>query len=304
MLPGPVPGVSNAAPRLVRVSASFAGKPELATVLNITLYPMASDIEPRLRGPSGDVPVARAITLNATSSFDPDDPLRAAPLRFDWECRRSDYPVPCFSGINNAGNINGSVWSLPASTLTAGVEHTFTVLVSRIDPSTGAAVSGSEAAASLIMTPRAAGVPSGRIRRVCGPATCPTAHTAGEPLTLSLLADTGAETATITWRSDQVPSLSCAGSECTVPAALLPSAGAVTVVAELTGQGNVKGTTSLTVPINGVPKCAAAAGCLAVTVNSETFPTSSFTAEATGFEDDSPDLRCAQLSGRVVQTLP
>jgi hypothetical protein len=85
-----------------------------------------------------------------------------------------------------------------------------------------------------------------------------------------------------------------------IPAASLPTGGAVTVTATLTKTGAPVSTTTITVPINGKPKCsptAPAEDCLEVLAVSETFPDATYSALPVGFEDDDvTPLRC-ELQG-------
>lgn len=123
-----MPGSS--APKLVRVTAKFAGS-DAATSVNVTLLPFPRPLVAKLRGPSGDIPDTRTIVLNAAGSADPDDPQGVNPLAVKWECIRADFPQTCFTGINSFGTQDGLTWTLPANLLTPDIEHTFRVTVTR-----------------------------------------------------------------------------------------------------------------------------------------------------------------------------
>ncbi|KAF8061401.1 hypothetical protein HT031_004492 [Scenedesmus sp. PABB004] len=292
VLPGPVAIPGNQT-RLVSLSAYFTGKASGATNMTFTLVALPSDLTAVLKGPSGDVPAARTIVLDASGSSDADDPQATSPLAVSWSCKRADFPEPCFTGANNFGEQAGPRWRLPAALLAPGVEHTFTASVSRV--AANGTTTGAPVAASLTLTPRAEAVPTGRIRRVCGGGACPPRHSADAPLALTMALDAGAEGAAVAWRSDQIPGLAdvagVAGADLVIPASALPASGSVTVDATVTAAGK-SSATRLTVPINGRPACAAAA-CLSLGAVEGSFPSASVTAKATDFVDDDAALRRA-----------
>lgn len=276
VVPGPI--APTATYPKASVAARFASRTE-ATVLNITLYGQASELRPVLRGPSGSVRMDRTIVLNATSSMDPDDPANSiTPFSIAWDCRRSDWPTPCYTG-RPFGSQQELSWSFEGSNLAAGVEYTFTATLSKHGRY------GSYPA-SLKLTPTSDPVPTGRIVRVCAAHVCPTIHTSVDPLPLSIVADAGSEGAVVSWSSDQVPSISSFNGhlDINIPADQLPSSGAVTVTATLT-KGGLSSKTIITVPINGKPTCNRLL-CLAVTATSSVFPAARFSAMPTGFVDD------------------
>lgn len=284
VIPGPI--APTATPLTASVTAKFAGRTE-TTVLNITLYGQASELRPVLRGPSGSVRMDRTIVLNASSSMDPDDPTNSiTPFNINWECRRSDWPTPCYTG-RAFGSQQELSWSFEGSNLAAGVEYTFTATLSKRSRH------GSYPA-SLKLTPTSNPVPTGRLVRVCAARLCPTMHNSVDPLPLSVLADAGSEGAVVSWSSDQVPFISSFSGrlDINIPADQLPSSGAVTVTATLTKAG-LSSQALITVPINGKPTCSRAP-CLALTDTNSVFPAARFSAVPTGFVDDDAEgsLRC------------
>lgn len=280
VIPGPVPGASG--PKLVRVTANFAGA-AAATSVSVTLKPLASPLVAKLRGPAGDIPDTRTIVLNAAGSSDPDDPQGANPLTVIWECIRADFPQTCFTGINSFGKQDGLTWTLPASLLTANIEHTFRVTVARADGS------GSVSDA-VTLKPTTAKVPTGRIRRVCGVSDCPIRHSADDALSLTMALDAGSESATVTWSVEQMPSLApVTGQDFTITSGNLPKTGYVSVRA-VVAQGAAQSRTRVHIPINGKPECAGTC-TLKVTPTAGVFPAARFAAEAVGFFDDQPGLR-------------
>jgi hypothetical protein len=285
VIPGPVAGVSGPDDvKTVTLTAAFADNPGAAVSYAITLVPLLSPVKAVLRGPSGDVRADKLIVLNASSSLDPDDPANATPFAITWGCTRADYPTPCFAGTAY-GMQAGLSWSLSASLLTPGVQHTFTATVSK---------AGRSASASVSLTPVDVRVPTGRVLRVCASAAgCPARHSASAPLALSLVSDSPA--ATVAWSSDQgIPALAAAGNsrDIVLPAASLPASGAVAVTATLTSAGGSSSKTSILVPINARPQCSGPSGsCLVITSASSVFPGASFAAQAVGITDDSTSLK-------------
>lgn len=267
---------------------------EPTTTVDVFLTPQASPVKALLRGPSGDVRADSTITLSATGSVDPDDLTNTSPFQVTWDCTREDFPTPCFSG-KAYGTQTGLSWSIPASLLAVDKKHTFTAKISKAD--------GRSDAASVVITPKAAAIPTGRIQRVCATPTCPLSHSADAPLSLSVTLDSTSADAAIAWKSDQLAGISSndGKSDINIAAAALPTSGSVTVTAVLTKAG-LSSQTSTTVPINGGPVCASTP-CLAVTTVSDTFPGATFNAVPANFQDDdSTPLRygpsdCAAQSG-------
>lgn len=288
VLPGPVPGVTNGQRITVQLTANFVGGVD-KTQVNVTLVAAGSQLVAKLKGPSGDIKSDRDIILNAAGSYDPDDPQGTRPLSVVWECIRADYPAPCFTGANNTGNRTGLTWSLNAKLLAPGLEHVFKATVKRTNADNSVDES-SAATASVTFTPKAAAIPSGRIRRVCSTDACPELHSTDSALIVTMALDAASEGAAITWGSVQVPELgNVTGKDFVIPASMLPKTTAITISATL-DSGSATSTTSVTIPINGKPTCTRAAGCITVDVTSGAYP-AKFTAEAVGFVDDQPDLR-------------
>lgn len=189
-------------PITVTLAAKFKGAADVtATTVEVVLTPEGSPISAVLRGPSGDVRADRTITLNAASSVDPDDPSNNTPMEVEWRCQREDFPNPCFTGTD-FGSQNGLTWSIRAGLLSPDLKHVFTVNLRKV---TGDATK--HASAFLVVTPKAAAIPTGRLVRVCAGTACPEKHSADMPLALSLVTDAASAGATVTWTSDQVKSI-------------------------------------------------------------------------------------------------
>jgi hypothetical protein len=284
VIAAPVPAVTAGDTRKLRLRAKFVGS-SLESTAEVTVVAIGSPLVADLKGPSGDIKNDRTIVLDGGKSVDPDDPNGNQPMVVEWECMRADYPSPCFAGTNY-GEQKGTTWRFKADLLQDNIQHTFRMTVLK---GTGAAKRSDTATVSI--TPRSAAkkIPTGRINRICSGAACPTRHNADVPLALSLTLDANAAGGSIAWKSDQLSNLGT-NADIIIPASQLPARGSVTVEAQLTLNGE-SSSTQRTIPINGKPVCTKAQGCLQITVNSDTFPTASFTAAVSGYTDDGNSLR-------------
>jgi hypothetical protein len=120
VLPPPVPAEAGHTYGL-RLTASFQGAASSAATADVALTAVASPLVVSLVGPSGDT-TAASVVLDASNSFDPDDP--STPLSFSWACVREDYPRPCFTGTNTGNMLNGgSRWAHDGILLRLLVQH-------------------------------------------------------------------------------------------------------------------------------------------------------------------------------------
>lgn len=104
VLPPPVPAEAGHTYGL-RLTASFEGAASSAAITDVSHTAVASPLVVSLVGPSGEIPAAASVVLDAANSFDPDD--QSTPLSFSWTCVREDYPRPCFTGTNTGNKLNG-----------------------------------------------------------------------------------------------------------------------------------------------------------------------------------------------------
>lgn len=58
-----------------------------------------------LRGPTGDVGDDADLLLDATASSDPDSLPSLQSLTYVWECRRADFPTPCFTSAEQGDQV-------------------------------------------------------------------------------------------------------------------------------------------------------------------------------------------------------
>lgn len=83
---------------------------------------------------------AEDLVLDASGWKDPDDPNKAAPVSFSWDCAFEIATLPCFGG-RLVGTREGSLWKIPMAAFKAPDEeeptysrkHTFSVSVSKGD---------------------------------------------------------------------------------------------------------------------------------------------------------------------------
>ncbi|KAG2486681.1 hypothetical protein HYH03_014611 [Edaphochlamys debaryana] len=252
----------------------------------VTLTVLAQPPGASLTGPTGDTAAETALVLDATASRDPDASAGSATLTFVWECKRADYPTPCFSTSNQGDQATSpGKWTIPAGLLTSGVWHTFTVRVSKSVPEGTPPL---ESTATLKLRPRPAEpcFPRGTLRRLCAPALCSRPHPMGRPLDLMLTVEGTAGSTdvikSVVWSSDQAPSVATLKGTggptsgvflLTIPPASLPSAPSITVAATMMNANGTSGVATLTIALSSAPYCsdtstpAAGSGpCLAVTV--------------------------------------
>ncbi|GIL88814.1 hypothetical protein Vretifemale_16745, partial [Volvox reticuliferus] len=214
-LPAPLPVVHGQSIQL-QVKAVYDGsipggstQSSIVTMTAIGAVPYAY-----VYGPSGDVPNDSVLVFNATSSRDPDTTPDMQQLEFSWDCRREDYPNPCFTGTEQGDwDTTPGVWQVPASLLTAGIRHTITVTVNKVVPEQTSALASS---ASLEFRPRRAEepFPRGTLTRQCAIAAalangvCVSPHNADEDLTLMLEVAPDYMDAGVSWSSTEVPGAS------------------------------------------------------------------------------------------------
>jgi hypothetical protein len=287
VLPPPVPAALGQQYR-VELSTGFVGSSVSSTSV-VTLVAAGPPLSAALDGPSGDVPEAWVVVLNASRSNDPADP--SALLTYSWDCLRADFPVPCFNS-STRGTQAGAVWTIPGDVLAADVAHTFTVTVTRDTRS---------ASAQVTLTPRAGVIPTGKLQRQCaasssdGSGGCSGPHNTDQPLAIVLqLAPGAAESLTWQW---QVAGQAMPGADnstkLVIPADQLPGSGTLDISVALTNvTSSTSGATSIMVPLNPAPRCTAAApgGCLVITTLSSTFGADRFQAAAVGVVDDGASL--------------
>ncbi|KXZ41465.1 hypothetical protein GPECTOR_451g350 [Gonium pectorale] len=292
--PPPIPAVHGQFISL-RASASFAGVANSQASDDVTMTAVGSAPSAKLTGAGGDVADNAVILLSALGSSDPDS--STTKLTYKWDCRREDFPAPCFTGSAMGDNTTTpGVYLLPPSLLTLGKKHTVTVTVSK---PVRQGASPLRATASVTFRPRSASepFPRGKLERMCSSAECAFAHSTNKDLVLQLTLDKAYRKATVAWQSDELESVSAltartvsAGTYLlTIPAASLPSGvSSITVTANLALNG-IDGASIVTVPLNAAPFCslspASPSACVRVTLASDTFPKAVATLRVLGWAD-------------------
>jgi hypothetical protein len=247
------------------------------TVLQLRLVAHAAAPVAVLSAPGGEVTPDMVLLLDASSSWDPEEPEGAEALAASWACWRADTLAPCFATVGDArpgckplpntqlrpppppptplhptppspthlqakrGNQGALYWELPAALLP---QDKWVVVQLTVSKGAGATYRTDTARTTLRLRPAAAkssaGLPRGFIAR-----GSPGPHSSNEPLTLTAVLANGSETADVAWSS---PSINLQGYfndvqlgelDLTVPALLLPhNAAWVTFYADLT-QGSL-----------------------------------------------------------------
>ncbi|GIL67802.1 hypothetical protein Vafri_21078 [Volvox africanus] len=322
---GPLRNVIHGQSISLRVTATYSGGGSgSAEVLVVASGspPLAS-----LKGPAGDVLDNTTLVFNASASSDPDNPSdpRGA-LKYSWECRRSDYPTPCFAS-SEQGSQGQGLWTLPPRLLSSDVWHTITATVYKNVTEGATPLS---ATSSVSFRPRSATSPflRGTLSRLCAATACSAPHSTDRDLTVLLQLAAPYNTAstaagiTVTWSSTEAPAVSglsavtattnpssglAAGAfQLTIPTAFLPSAeSSITITATLvmtvatSASVSISGTATLTVPLNGAPYCTFSstdpAACFTLTTLNASFPSAAFTLRAVGWADVGQDTTSSQL---------
>lgn len=131
------------------------------------------------------------------------------------------------------------------------------------------------------MRPRAAGVPTGTLKRVCAGA-CPAKHAGDRDLVIALL---GAPAdAPVAWTVNGEAAEASAAGKLVVAPASFPAGGEPVQIVATIGEGEAAGRAALAVPVNAAPACEGA--CIAAPATA-TFG-AAVAAKATGFSDDGP----------------
>ncbi|GIM01490.1 hypothetical protein Vretimale_6287 [Volvox reticuliferus] len=321
IIKGPLKNVTHGQSISLRVTATYSGggsgSADVVVVASGSA-PLAS-----LKGPMGDVLDNTTLLFNATASSDPDNPSEPrGALKYSWDCRRSDYPTPCFTSSEQGSQEQG-LWTLPPGLLSSGIWHTITVTVYK---NVNEGATPLSATSSVSFRPRSATTPfpRGTLSRLCAAAACSAPHSTDRNLTVLLqlaapynTASTAA-TVIVTWASAEAPAVSgltavtaitnpssglpAGAFQLTIPAAFLPSAqSSITITANLStsSSATTNGAATLTVPLNGAPYCTLSstdpAACFTLTTLNASFPSAAFTLRALGWADVGQDTTSQQL---------
>ncbi|GIL87895.1 hypothetical protein Vretifemale_15941 [Volvox reticuliferus] len=321
IIKGPLKNVTHGQSISLRVTATYSGGGSGSAdvvVLASGSAPLAS-----LKGPTGDVLDNTTLLFNATASSDPDNPSdpRGA-IKYSWDCRRSDYPTPCFTSSEQGSQEQG-LWTLPPGLLSSGIWHTITVTVYKNVTEGATPLS---ATSSVSFRPRSATTPfpRGTLSRLCAAAACSAPHSTDRNLTVLLQLAAPYNTAStavtviVTWASAEAPAVSgltavtaitnpssglpAGAFQLTIPAAFLPSAqSSITITANLStsSSATTNGAATLIVPLNGAPYCTLSstdpAACFTLTTLNASFPSAAFSLLAHDWADVGQDTTSQQL---------
>ncbi|GLI60874.1 hypothetical protein VaNZ11_003092 [Volvox africanus] len=284
----------------LRISASYSGS-NISSYDEVTMVTLGSKPIARVRGPSGKVPSNGTLIFNATSSRDPDITPDLQQLQYSWECRREDYPNPCFNGAEQGDQSTDGVWQIPASLLTTEIRHTIIVTVNKVVPIGTSPLASTASTEFELSAPGS--FPTGNLTRQCSPDQCAKPHNTADDLVVLLTLDTDFITGTtVVWESKDVPGISTLTAVRTVtgaimlslPSAILPTnLDEISITAKLTWKG-VGGLAFLKVSLDAPPFCTLGepSQCLQVILDNDQYPQAVATISAIGWRDylDGTDL--------------
>ncbi|KAG2497301.1 hypothetical protein HYH03_004884 [Edaphochlamys debaryana] len=251
-----------------RFSDMSATDPANFATATVTLTALGQPPVAVLTGPNGDVSASTAIVLVATGSTDPAVAAGETPaFTYTWECKRSDFPVPCFKTSDTGDQATtAGKWSIPAGLLSNDVWHEFIVTVAKTVEQ-GAVPLQASTSLKLRLKAGTTSFPRGSLQRLCTPALCGSPHSIDQTLGLMLvLAEESISTVkTVTWASAQAAAV--ADLEATdgpaagmfllsiPPASLSATLTSITVDATMTTADGATGMATITVPLNSAPYC-------------------------------------------------
>ncbi|GIL88894.1 hypothetical protein Vretimale_16895 [Volvox reticuliferus] len=281
----------------LRIYASFDGS-STSSYDEVTMIGLGSKPIARIRGRAGKVSKTGTLVFNATSSRDPDTTPEMQQLEFSWDCRREDYPNPCFTGTEQGDwDTTPGVWQIPASLLTAGIRHTITVTVNKVVPIGTSALTSSTSMQFEVA--EAGSFPTGTLSRMCSPDQCAKPHNTADDLAIMLAMDAGFSTGiTVIWASEDVPSIATLKAVqkangaffLTVPSAILPTnLDEISISAKMTSKDGATGLAFLKVSLDAPPFCTLNAAnpskCLEVVLANKQYPQAVATISAIEWSD-------------------
>ncbi|GMH39711.1 hypothetical protein BSKO_07609 [Bryopsis sp. KO-2023] len=179
------------------------------TSTKVTLSAQGSPLIARIDGPYGNVVVENEICLDASGSFDPEDPQGIRPIAVEWICSLEAVGgKPCFSGKEQPV-VEGGRLCVPRSLLTVGSRYVYTAQISKVDAGQAGSVTRS-ASATTTFVPLAPDsvIPTGAAKLLCGSEKCPSLLSPGEDVNLMVVVDPEHVNSTsIEWACDGIDNL-------------------------------------------------------------------------------------------------
>ncbi len=173
----------------VTLTVAFVRTPSVTYRTTQTVLVLGDPLVASLAGsPSGLVSNTGTLVFNASQSTDPSDQSNSvAPMRYSWTCTRADQPLAsCFTDRGYTGNRNGSIWTVDASKLVAGVQASFVVTLTK-----GSGATLRTASATTTVTATSNPTFSVSLSLFCGynlqtgrPNVCPSLATAVGPISV------------------------------------------------------------------------------------------------------------------------
>ncbi|GIL50461.1 hypothetical protein Vafri_6653 [Volvox africanus] len=278
----------------LRISASYSGS-SISSYDEVTMVAVGSKPIARIRGPSGKVPSGGTLIFNATSSRDPDTTPDSQMLQYSWDCRREDYPNPCFTGAEQGDQATASgVWTIPASLLTEGIRHTITVTVSKVVPIGTSTLASTASIEFEVSAPGS--FPTGNLTRQCSPSQCAKPHNTADNLVVMLALDTQfINGTTVVWESKEAPGIATLTAVRTatgavlliLPSAILPTnLDEISITAKMSWNG-ATGLAFIKVSLDAPPFCTlgAPSKCVQVILANDQYPQAVATISAVGWSD-------------------
>ncbi|GMH45555.1 hypothetical protein BSKO_13512 [Bryopsis sp. KO-2023] len=154
--------------------------------VDVQMTALGSPLVAKLDGPTGDVVLKEDICLDASGSYDPDDPSALSELSATWRCEVDELGgEACFTGTMQP-IIEGTRLCIPKEALVPGRWHFYTVSISRTD------LEQTRSASAVVQfRPRPEGslIPTGRAKPVCGSMECPATLNPSEVINLTVTVD-------------------------------------------------------------------------------------------------------------------
>ncbi|GMH45547.1 hypothetical protein BSKO_13504 [Bryopsis sp. KO-2023] len=285
--------------RLVAYLLDSSGGLQGQSLLDVQMTALGSPLVAKLDGPTGDVVLKEDICLDASGSYDPDDPSALSELSTKWRCEVDELGgEACFTGKTQP-IIEGTKLCIPKEALAPGRWHFYTVSISRTD------LEQTRSASSMIQfRPQQEGslIPTGRAKPVCGSLECPATLNPSEIINLMVTVDEEHKDGTsISWWCSDLQDLEnnvvgdLQSRNLVIRPGVVPGGAEVECTATLRKEGvEETGKVVVSFATNKPPYCAnvMTGHCFTVhnTTESSRYPVASFLAKAKGFVDDDSEI--------------
>ncbi|GMH45508.1 hypothetical protein BSKO_13465 [Bryopsis sp. KO-2023] len=285
--------------RLVAYLLDSSGGLQGQSSLDVQMTALGSPLVAKLDGPTGDVVLKEDICLDASGSYDPDDPSALSELSTKWRCEVDELGgEACFTGKTQP-TIEGTKLCIPKEALVPGRWHFYSVSISRTD------LEQTRSASAVVQfRPQEEGskIPTGRAKPVCGSLECPATLNPSEIINLMVTVDEEHKDGTsISWWCSELQDLEnnvvgdLQSRNLVIRPGVVPGGAEVECTATLRKDGvEETGEVVVSFATNKPPYCANVVNgdCFTVhnTTESSRYPIASFLARAKGFVDDDSEI--------------